>query len=104
MFKMLKGHFGLGDCRCRGKQSLKRWVELVLLAYVLAGLTRWGRQLLRQEPSWGEVRQEWGWSLISSVTEVRGWLAALRRLLSWGLQLFLFLSIPKAQQKVNLAS
>ncbi|WP_448595668.1 hypothetical protein [Thermoflexus hugenholtzii] len=29
-----KEHFGLGDCRCRGKQSLERWVELVLLAYV----------------------------------------------------------------------
>jgi hypothetical protein len=42
MFKMLKEHFGLGECRCRGKQSLLRWVELVLLAYVLAGLTRWG--------------------------------------------------------------
>ncbi len=40
MFKTLKEHFGLGDCRCRGKRSLERWVELVLLAYVLAALTR----------------------------------------------------------------
>ena len=72
MCKMLKEHFGLGECRCRGKQSLVRWVELVLWAYVLAGLTRWGKQLLGQKPSWGEVRQEWGWSLISMATEVKG--------------------------------
>ena len=51
MFKMLKEHFGLGECRCRGKQSLLRWVELVLWAYVLAGLTRWGKQLMGQKPS-----------------------------------------------------
>jgi len=60
MFKTLKEHFGLGDCRCRGKQSLERWVELVLLAHVLVGLTRWGKQLLGEVLSWGEVRQEWG--------------------------------------------
>jgi hypothetical protein len=40
MFKALKEHFGLGDCRCREEKSLARWVELVLLAFVLAGLTR----------------------------------------------------------------
>jgi len=88
MFRMLKEHFGLGDCRCRGKRSLERWVELVLLAYVLAGLTRWGRQLMGQRPSWGEVRQEWGWSLIQTAAEVRGWLATLGRLLGEFLQLF----------------
>ena len=27
MFKMLKEHFGLGDCRCRGERSLEHWVE-----------------------------------------------------------------------------
>ena len=100
MFRMLKEHFGLGDCRCRGKQSLERWVELVLLAYVLAGLTRWGKQLLGEKPRWGEVRQSWGWSLISLAEEVRGWLATLWRLLLQGFQ---FLSsVPKAQQEAIL--
>jgi hypothetical protein len=51
MFKALKEHFGLGDCCCRGEKSLARWVELVLLAFVLAGLTRLGKRLLRGEPS-----------------------------------------------------
>jgi len=100
MFKMLKEHFGLGDCRCRGKQSLERWVELVLLAYVLAGLTRWGRQLLGQKPSWGEVRQQWGWSLISRASEVKGWLATLWRLVVWGFQFLSLLSVPKLEQEV----
>jgi len=58
MFKALKERFGLGDCRCREEKSLARWMELVLLAYVLAGLTRWGKQLLRERPSWGEAREE----------------------------------------------
>ena len=56
MFRTLKEGFGLRDLRCRGKRSLRRWVELVLLAYVLAGLTRWGRQLKGQRPSWGGGR------------------------------------------------
>jgi len=105
MFRMLKEHFGLGDCRCRGKRSLVRWVELVLLAYVLAGLTRWGRRLRGERPSWGEVRQQWGWSLISCEVEVRGWLATLWRLLGEFLQLFsLFsFSVPQAHQEVILA-
>lgn len=102
MFKMLKEHFGLGDCRCRGKQSLERWVELVLLAYVLAGLTRWGKQLLGEKPSWGEVRQQWGWSLIQTVTEVSGWLATLGRLILWSFQFLSPVSVPKAQQEVSL--
>lgn len=102
MFKLLKEHFGLGDCRCRGAQSLPRWVELVLLAYVLAGLTRWGKQLLGENPRWGEVRQEWGWRLISLAEEVRGWLATLRRLLLWGLQVLSPVSIPKPQQEALL--
>ena len=38
--RTLKEGFGLGDLRCRGERSLERWVELVLLAYTLAGLTR----------------------------------------------------------------
>lgn len=102
MFRMLKEHFGLGDCRCRGRQSLERWVELVLLAYVLAGLTRWGRQLMGQGPSWGEVRQEWGWSLIQTDTEVSGWLAVLGRLILWTFQFLSPVSVPKAQQEVIL--
>ncbi|MGQ9734851.1 MAG: hypothetical protein ACUVQU_07420 [Candidatus Bipolaricaulia bacterium] len=60
MFKLLKEEIRLGDCRCRGKQSHKRWAELVPKAVVLVGLTRWGKQLLREEPSWGEARQAWG--------------------------------------------
>jgi len=104
MFKMLKEHFGLGDSRCRGKRSLERWVELVLLAYVLAGLTRWGKQLLGRKPSWGEVRQEWGWSLIQTATEVRGCLAALERLILWSFQFLFPVSIPKAQQEAILTS
>ncbi len=100
MFKLLKGQFGLGDCRCRGERSLERWVEGVLLAYVLAGLTRWGKQWLKQEPSWGEVRQEWGWSLSSPAEEVGEGPAPLWRLLLGSCQ---FLSlIPKAQQEVIL--
>ncbi len=102
MFKLLKEQFGLGDCRCRGEQSLPRWVELVLLAYVLAGLTRWGKQLLGEQPRWGEVRQEWGWSLISLASEVRGWLATLGRLLLWGIQTLSPASIPKLEPEAIL--
>jgi hypothetical protein len=104
MFKALKEHFGLGDCRCRGEESLERWMELVLLAYVLAGLTRWGKQLLGEEPSWGEARQQWGWNLIQTVTEVRGWLATLGRLILRVLQFLPLVSIPKAQQEASLTS
>jgi len=67
---VLKEQFGLGDCRCRGEKSLKRWVELVLLAYVLAGLTRWGRQLLRHAPTWLEVRFHWGKRLLQVAAEL----------------------------------
>jgi len=95
MFKLLKEQFVLGDCRCRGAQSLPRWVELVLLAYVLAGLTRWGKQLLGEQTRWGEVRQSWGWSLISLAEEVRGWLATLWRLLLWGFQTLSSVFIPQ---------
>jgi SRSO17 transposase len=102
MFKLLKEQFGLGDCRCRGPQSLARWVELVLLAYVLAGLTRWGKQLRGEPPRWGEVRQEWGWSWISLASEVRGWLATLWRLLLWGFQLLPPISVPMLEQEAIL--
>jgi hypothetical protein len=87
--------FGLGDCRCRGAKSLKRWVELVLLAYVLAGLTRWGKQLLREQPTWLEVRFYWGERLIRCDPEVGSWLAVLRRLVSWA---FPFALSPLPQQ------
>ena len=70
MFKMLKEHFGLGDLRCRRKRSLERWVKPVRLASLLAGLPRWAgagssSHGAEVEPGRGEVRQEWGWSLIS---------------------------------------
>lgn len=81
MFRLTKEQFGLGECRCRGQQSLERWVELVCLAYVLVGLTRWGKQLTRQAVSWIEIRQEWGGSLMVQVSEVMGWFATLARLL-----------------------
>ena len=81
MFRTLKEEFGLGDLRCRGEPSLERWVELALLAYILVGLTRWGKQLRGERQSWGEVRKGWGWSLISISSEVRGWLATLWRLI-----------------------
>ncbi len=102
MFKLLKEHFGLGDCRCRGEKSLARWVELVLLAYVLAALTRWGKQLLGENPRWAEVRQAWGWRLIRMITEVRGWLAQLSRLILWGLQFLSPISVPKPHQEAIL--
>jgi hypothetical protein len=81
MFRLTKEQFGLGECRCRGEVSLERWVELVCLAYVLVGLTRWGKQLAKQDVSWIAVRQQWGGRLIQSVLEVQGWLASLGRLL-----------------------
>jgi len=74
------------------------------LAYVLAGLTRWGRQLLGQEPSWGEVRQQWGWSLISMATEVKGWLANLWRLILGVFQILSPISIPDLEEEVSLTT
>jgi hypothetical protein len=85
MFKLLKEQFGVGDCRCRGPQSLARWVELVLLAYVLAGLTRWGKQLRGEEPRWGAVRQSWGWTLIQTVEGGAGVARYSRAVASLGL-------------------
>lgn len=83
MFRVLKEQFGLGDCRCRGAQSLSRWVELVLLAYVLAGLTRWGKQLLKHKLTWLQVRFHWAQRLMRWLQQVNGWLAAFSRLLPW---------------------
>jgi len=102
MFRMLKEHFGLGECRCRGERSLERWVELVLLAYVLAGLTRWGRQRMGQKPGWGEVRQQGGGSLIQMAMEVRGWLATLGRLVLWLLRVLSPVSIPNPEKEAVL--
>lgn len=86
MFRILKEQFGLGDCRCRGAKSLNRWVELVLLAYVLAGLTRWGKQLLKQKPIWLEARFHWAEHLIRPIHLVNDWLATFSRLLQSVLQ------------------
>jgi len=65
----------------------------------------WGRELMswgrsRSGLGRGEVRQEWGWSLISSTVEVKGWLATPWRLLEEFLQLFslffsFLFSVPK---------
>ena len=77
MFRIVKEEFGLGACRCRGTKSLVRWVELVLLAYVLAALTRWGRTLKSPQRSWRAVRTMWGRQLMEAVSEVRGWLSTL---------------------------
>jgi hypothetical protein len=57
-----------------------------------------------QRPSWGEVRQEWGGSLISSVPEVKGWLATLWRLVLWVFQVLFPLSVPKLEEEAILAS
>ena len=73
----------------------------MLLAYTLAGLTRWGRQLLGQEPSWGEVQQQWGWSLIPMATEVKGWLANLWRLILWVFQTLSPISISNLEEEVG---
>jgi len=86
MFRILKEQFGLGDCRCRGTRSLSRWVELVLLAYAMAGLTRWGRQLLKQKITWFEARCHWGNRLLCPIEQVRVWLATRTHLISWTLK------------------
>ena len=91
----------MGDLRCRGGRSLERWVELVLLAYTLVGLTRWGRQSLGQEPSWGEIQQQWGWSLIPMATEVKGWLANLWRLILWAFQTLSPIPISNLEEEVG---
>ena len=77
MFRILKEEFGLGACRCRGETSLARWVELVLWAYVLVALTRWGRRLKSPQHRWRAVRTVWGRQLMEAVSDVRGWLATL---------------------------
>ena len=79
-------------------------MELALLAYVLAGLTRWGRQLEGQRPSWDEVRQHWGWSLIPCKMEVRGWLANLWRLILWVFQILSPIFIPNLEEEVSLTT
>ena len=52
-------------------------MELVLFAYVLAALTRWGRRLTSPQLSWRSVRMTWGRQLMEAVSEVKGWLATL---------------------------
>ena len=94
MFRILKEEFGLGACRCRGPKSLARWVELVLWAYVLAALTRWGRRLKSPQPSWQMVRTAWGRQLIEIVSEVRGWLATV----GWVIGHFLFFIDPSTRE------
>jgi hypothetical protein len=68
-------------------------LEKACEAFVLAGLTRWV-----------EARQEWGWSLIQTVTEVSGWLATLGRLILWTFQFLSLVSVPEAHQEVSLTS
>jgi hypothetical protein len=51
-----------------------------------------------------EARQEWGWSLIQTVTEVSGWLATLGRLILWTFQFLSLVSVPEAHQEVSLTS
>ncbi len=103
LFRLTEEQFGLGECRCRGEVSLERWVEAVFLAYVLVGLTRWGKQLVKRESSWLEVRQEWGERLIPTILEVSGWLATLGRLLVWSSSFFSPLSLSRREQEVVLA-
>ena len=52
-------------------------MELVLSAYARPDLL--GQAVARGEAELGEARQQWGWSLIQTFTEVRRWLATLGR-------------------------
>jgi hypothetical protein len=58
-FLAAKQQFGLGDYRVRGQGALERWVELVLLAYVLASLSRWGRKV-----RWQAAKEQSAWRLV----------------------------------------
>lgn len=48
--KQLKA-LGLEDCQCRGEQSLERWVEWVMLHYVLLARVRWVQRGV-EWPAW----------------------------------------------------
>jgi len=48
--KQLKA-LGLEDCRCRGEQSLERWVEWVMLHSVLLARVRWAQRGV-EWPAW----------------------------------------------------
>ena len=110
MFRTLKEEFGLKAAAGSGALNAELGrTSAVGLAVGRADPLGWGRQLTswgrRAELGRGEVRQEWGWSLISSTVEVRGWLAILGRLILWLFHLPLFLVlVPKVQQEVILTS
>lgn len=61
-----------------------------------------GQAIVGREAALGEVRQAWGWSLIQTAEEVRGWLATLGRLILWGFQFLSPVSIPKLEQEAIL--
>jgi hypothetical protein len=77
-------------------------MELVLSAYAKPDLL--GQAVARGEAELGEARQQWGWSLIQTFTEVRGWLATLGRLILGAFQFLFPVSIPKAHQEASLTS
>jgi hypothetical protein len=75
-------------------------MELVLSAYARPDLL--GQAVARGEAELGEARQQWGWSLIQTFTEVRRWLATLWRLILGAFQFLSPVSIPKAHQEASL--
>lgn len=62
--KRLKG-LGLEDCQCRGAESLERWIEWVMLLYVLAARVRWAEREGWPWLGWREVGKELAEALFS---------------------------------------
>jgi len=80
VIKRLKG-LGLEDCQCRGEESLERWVEWVMLLYLLAARVRWAEREGQPWLRWREVGKELAEALFSAdgLLEVsEGW---MRRML-----------------------
>jgi len=63
--KRLKG-LGLEDCQCRGAESLERWVEWVMLLYVLAARVRWAERESQPWLGWREVGKKLAETLFSA--------------------------------------
>jgi hypothetical protein len=62
--KRLK-RLGLEDCQCRGAESLERWVEWVMLLYVLAARVRWEERECQLRLGWLEVGKKLAEALFS---------------------------------------
>jgi hypothetical protein len=76
--KRLKG-LGLEDCQCRGEESLERWVEWVMLIYVLLGWIRWEQKQKEQWPAWQEAGKRLAKGVLLELGERSGrWLVRMR--------------------------